>query len=117
MPFCVMIWQIVSASDKGATPSIASAILGCLENAAASAKLPVKIAGANSRNDTRRNRTSPSTLRLIRPYSAPMWSCASTVRSTFIRWETTRTYMSLSIRVQVRSTRNRRSTFMLSRTR
>ena len=42
IPFCVMICQIVSASDNGATPTIASAILGCCENAAARAKLPVK---------------------------------------------------------------------------
>ncbi len=67
IPFCVMICQSVSASENGITPTIASAIPGCCDKVATRAKLPVSKAGTNSRNVTRRNRTNPSTLRLIRP--------------------------------------------------
>ena len=71
MPFCVMSCQIVRPSETGITPAIASAILGCFASVAASAKAPIKSAGTKSRNPTRKNRTSPSTPRVIRPYSAP----------------------------------------------
>ncbi len=67
----------VRASESGTTPTITSAILGCFDSAAATAKLPDSSAGKKSRKLIRRNRTSPSTLREIRPCRAPTCSCDS----------------------------------------
>ncbi len=47
----------------------------------------------------------PSTLRKIRPLSAPIFSWVSEPSSTLSKWETTLTLSSLSSRVQVFSTR------------
>ena len=89
----------------GTTPSITRAIRGSFDSAATIANPPVSSAGTKSRKLSRRNRTSPSTLRVIRLCSAPTGSCDTSASSTFIRWATTRTYMSRSMRVHDFSTR------------
>ena len=86
IPFWVINCQIVSESEIGTTPTIASATHGCFERAAERANAPVKRAGTKSRKLIRRNLTNPSALRLMRPYKAPTWSWARIERSTFMRW-------------------------------
>jgi hypothetical protein len=58
-----------------------------------------------SRKLRRSIRTNPPTLRKIRPCRAPTCSWVRTAKSTCIRCETSRTHISLSICVQVFSTR------------
>ena len=97
--------QIVRASETGITPAIASATLGCFDSAAVRAKL----AGQERRDEVEEADPEEPDEPVHAPgdpaVQAPTCSCASVDRSTFIRWPTSRTHMSRSIRVQVFSTR------------
>ena len=78
IPFWVMSCQIVSAERDRDHPGHRQRDPGLLARAPRSGRsAPVRRAGTKSRKLIRRNRTNPSTLRVIRPYRAPTWSWAS----------------------------------------